>query len=262
MTVSRSLYFKGASIAAGHALRGAIPGLLEVDAQKLAVLPVRELALAGGEESSPVEQYGSMACAWLQNRSRNPRGTLDWDAFASSPEIYEIRIPSLDAAGAAARATLLFDDESFASLLSGTQAALSFLHPDATGELLLQDLDDIQAALDELRDFYAKKGVPKADISEFIVHAYLFLRLHNGGRALSSLWSQLWTGQGYGRLDVDTAPTPADVYVDGKAMAKSPARLYVTPGSHPVEGRSAGLKAQQTVAILANQIVPLSLKLA
>jgi hypothetical protein len=259
----QSLYFKGVAIVASHALPAAVPSFLEGDARRLAVLPVRELAFAGGEQSSPYEQYGSIAFSWLQARSRAPQATIDWDAFASSPAVYDATHPSLDVARvAAARAFLLFKDESFASLLSGTQAALSILRPDTTEDLLLDDLEDLHAAMGDLEAFYAQNGVPKAGIHEFIVNSYVFLRLNNGGRRLASLLGLLRTGSGYGRLDITTVPTPADVYVDGRSMAKSPTTLFVIPGSRAVEGKTTSQKAKQTVQVAANQIVPLKLTLA
>jgi hypothetical protein len=63
-------------------------------------------------------------------------------------------------------------------------------------------------------------------------------------------------------LDVNSDPSPADVFVDGTLMGISPlTQLVATAGTHSVEGKQGGLKAQVDAKVRAVQKTTVDLKL-
>jgi hypothetical protein len=264
MASPQSLYFEGVAIVAARKLGKTAPRLIRQDVRKLAVLPIRELAFAGGEEAPVHDQYCSIASEWLAVRGRTPQGPIDWDAFASSPALDETSAPSLDVArAAAARALGLFpDNESLAFLLGGVQAALSILHPEIGEDLLMEDLEGLHDEMDRLQALYDQSGVPKSDRNEFIANSYATLRPNNGGMGFVNLFKLRWTTGGPSRLDVATIPTPARVYVDRTDQEDSPAHIWVVPGSRLVEAKATGKQARKNVPVQPNRIVSVNLTLA
>ncbi len=264
MADPQPLFFEGVAIVAVHGLGKTAPRLIRQDVRNLAVLPVREMAFAGGEEPPPHDQYCSIASQWLGVRTQTPQAGIDWRAFAASPALYETGSPSVEKARAAVtRALVSFpDDESLALLLGGVQAGLSILRPDIEEDVLAEDLEGLRDSMDRLQGLYDQNGVPTNARNEFIAHSYAVLRLNNGGMGIRNLLGLWWTTGGASRLDVTTTPTPARVYVDGKDQQDSPAHVFVVPGARSVEAKAAGKQANKTVQVAANQVLPLDLMLA
>jgi len=111
---------------------------------------------------------------------------------------------------------------------------------------------------------YARNtGASYDGVAELIAHEYVTFRLSNRGAALRFVSGRFGTGGRFGWLDVNTDPTPADVFVDGSLMGTSPVpQLVATAGTHSVEGKKGGLKAQVTTTVPAVQRISVDLTLA
>ena len=255
-------FFKGVAITARHALPRTSPGTLASDALNLTSIqtPTRAAQKKG---AAPIEDRASLAVSWLEVRAKEPLRTFDPQTFTISVESVRGEVPALKAARAAAlHADQSFDDRSLALLFGGAQTGLSVVKPGFSAELLRNDLVNIQAIVPSFDEICAKTGVSRDGVAELIAHEYVTFRLANRSAALHFVSGGFGTGGRYGWLDVYTDPSPADVFIDGSWMAVSPAPLLVaTAGTHSVEGKQGGLKAQISAKVPAVQRITVDLKL-
>lgn len=254
-------FFKGVAIAARHALPATSPATLQRDALNLSSVWKRTPGTKGASE---VEDRATFAVSWLELREKDPVRALDPNTLTISLASVRNRTPALKVARAAALAAdQRFDNDSLALLFGGAQTGLSVVKPGFSEKLLRSDLDNIKAIVPSFDEICANTGVSYDGVAELIAHEYVTFRLSNPGAALRFVSGGFGTGGRFGWLDVNTDPTPADVFVDGSLMGTSPVtQLVATAGSHSVKGEKGGLKAQVTATVPAVQRISVDLKLA
>jgi hypothetical protein len=94
-------------------------------------------------------------------------------------------------------------------------------------------------------------------VPELFVHEYVLYRLTNPAAKLLQFGGGFGPGAALGLIDLSTAPSSADVFVDKKPMGvKSPTLLIVVPGSRKVKATQPPVVRKNLVRAIMMHIFP------